>query len=288
MEKVQKDILKKLYPARPHEVKKYDYGALLVIGGGEFYSGAPALAAFAAFRAGVDMVQVVAPSRAADIVASFSPIVAAYPLKGTHVLKDDLAELLEMTYASQENARGNFAVAIGGGLGRSQETLETVAEYLSQVNARVVIDGDAIHAISKDPSVIAGKQCIVTPNTFELTLLGGKDVRPLGLEERIAEVRQVAAKLNTTILLKVATDIISNGKEVLLNESGTPYMSVAGAGDTLSGIAGALLARKGSDPMLAAAGGAYINGRAGEIAAQEWKESLVATDIIDAIPEAIS
>ena len=79
MIEVTKDILKKVYQPRPATmtVRKYDYGLLLVIGGSEFYSGSPALSSLAAFKAGVDMVRVIAPKRAADIVASFSPILAS-------------------------------------------------------------------------------------------------------------------------------------------------------------------------------------------------------------------
>jgi NAD(P)H-hydrate epimerase len=51
----------------------------VVIGGSDFYSGSPALAALAGFRAGVDMVRIIAPKRAADIIASFSPILAMAP-----------------------------------------------------------------------------------------------------------------------------------------------------------------------------------------------------------------
>jgi len=77
MSKVTRDLLQNIYPPRPSEVRKYDYGLLLVIGGSDFYSGAPALSALAAFKAGLDMVRIIAPKRAADIIASFSPLLAA-------------------------------------------------------------------------------------------------------------------------------------------------------------------------------------------------------------------
>ena len=80
MVEVSKSILKKIYKERPSEVKKYDFGMLMVIGGSDFYSGSPALSAMAAYKAGVDMVRIIAPRRAADIIASFSPTMAAYPL----------------------------------------------------------------------------------------------------------------------------------------------------------------------------------------------------------------
>lgn len=286
MVNVTKDILKTLYPARPAEVKKYDYGFMVVIGGSDFYSGSPALISLAGFRAGVDMVRVIAPKRAADIIASFSPIIAAYPLANARLAQTDLATLLSLTQSAKEVSRGKVSVVIGGGMGRSPETLETVLQYLSQLDIPTVVDGDAIHAVAKNLDSIKGKPFLLTPNTFELTLLGGMDIRPLSQEERIQEVQKLAQDLGTTLLVKVKTDIISDGTTVLLNETGSRYMSVGGAGDTLSGIAGALLAR-GTGTMNAAAGAAYINGKAGELAAKKFGESLVATDIIDAIPDAI-
>ena len=286
MTKVSKDIIEKVYPQRPLEVKKYDYGLLLVIGGGEFYSGSPALSALSGFRAGADMLRLIAPKRAADIIASFSPILAAFPLDNPHLLKQHLPTLLTMTESARESAHGKMAVIIGGGMGRSQETQETIVEYLSQINVPVVVDADAIHAIAKRLDVLAGKPFLITPNTFELTLLKGRDVRPLELDQRIQEAQAIATKLGTTLLLKGKTDIITNGTDVALNETGSPYMSIGGAGDTLAGIAGALLAR-GVDAFTAAQAAAYINGKAGELAGKKFKESLVATDIIDAIPEVI-
>tara|TARA_Y100000310_G_C20538422_1_gene742021 strand:+ start:144 stop:995 length:852 start_codon:yes stop_codon:yes gene_type:complete len=283
MQKVTKDILKEVYSSRQEEVKKYDYGLLLVIGGDEFYTGAPALSGLAGFRAGADMVRIIAPKRAANIIASFSPVLAALPLDSTHLLKEHLATLLSKAEAAKEVAHGKAAVVIGGGLGRSEETLETVLEFLRQVSLPVVIDADALHAIAKDPTVLAGKPFVITPNTFEFQLVTGREVRSLSEEERVKVVEEEAARLQTTIVLKVKTDIISDGKDVLLNETGSPYLSIGGTGDTLAGIAGALLDR-GIEPLKAAAVAAYINGKAGEVAAKSKKDSLIATDVIDAIP----
>ncbi len=286
MTKVTKDILKELYPARPPEVKKYDYGLMLVIGGGDFYTGSPALVSLAGFRAGVDMVRLIAPKRAADIIASFTPVLAAFPLEGAHLTQNNLATLISMTEGAKDVSHGKVSVVIGGGMGRSQETQDAIVEYLSNVNVPVVIDADAIHAVAGKPDVLKGKPFVITPNTYELQLLGARDLRQLEDEERVKEVMSAAANLGTTLLAKAKVDIISNGTDVLLNEAGSPYLSVGGAGDTMAGIAGALLAR-GVSPLQAAAGAAYINGKAGELAAKKFGESLIATDIIDFISDAI-
>ncbi len=288
MQTVTKDILKTVYPPRPLETKKYDHGLMVVIGGGEFYSGSPALAALAGFRAGLDMVRILAPKRAADIIASFTPVLAAFPLEGNNLLKGHLPILLARAEAAKEVAHGKVSVVIGGGLGRTAETQDTIVEFLSEVSPDipVVIDADAIYAVAKKPDVLSQRTFVLSPNTYEFMVLTGREARSLPHEKRVELVQQEAARLQSTIILKVKVDIISDGKEILLNETGSPYMSIGGTGDTLAGIAGALLAR-GIDPLTAGAAAAYINGKAGEIAAAKFKESMVATDLIDAIAEAI-
>ncbi len=287
MIKVTKNILKNIYKKRPQEVHKYDYGFLTVIGGSEFYSGSPALAAMAAFKSGVDMVQILAPKRAADIIASFSPNLASYPLKGCWLDREDLATILSMTKSAKAVAKGKTAVVIGGGMGRSEETQETILEYLSQISVPVVIDADAIHAVAKKPEIISGKDFLITPHNYEFFILTGKEVTEKTQEEKIKLVQEEAKRLQTTILLKGKVDIISDGKEVALNEVGSPFLSVGGTGDTLAGICGGLIAQ-GVKPFEAAQAAAYINGKAGEIAALKLKEGLTATDLIEAIPEVLS
>jgi len=286
MTETNKEILKNIYKPRPQDSKKYDFGLLLVIGGSEFYSGSPALSSMAAFRAGVDMVRIIAPKRAADIIASFSPNLAAYPLDGSWLERKHLATLIAMTESAKAVARGNTAVVIGGGMGRSEEVQEAILEYLSQVQVPVVIDADAIHAVAKKPEIIAGKNFLITPHTYEFFVLTGKEVYQLSDEEKIKLVQAEAQRLQTTILLKGKLDVISNGKEVVVDKVGTPYMTVGGCGDTLAGICGALMAR-GINTFEAARASAFINGKAGEIAAKKLGESMTATDLIEAIPEAI-
>ena len=283
---VTKSILKEIYKKRPSAVMKYDYGLLLVIGGSQFYSGSPALSAMAAFRSGVDMVRILAPKRAADIIASFSPNLAAYPLKGDWLDQEDLSVLLEMTEGAKAVARGKTAVVIGGGMGRSKETQETILEYLSQIDIPAVIDADGIYALSRNLEIMKGKPFLITPHGYEFFVLTDQEVIGKSDKEKIEIVKAQAQRLQTTILLKGGVDIISNGQEVALNQAGSPYMGKGGTGDTLAGICGALMAR-GIEPFIVAQAAAYINGKAGEIVAARKKEGLLATDLIEAIPEVL-
>lgn len=281
------NILKNIYKDRPRNVKKYDFGLLLVIGGSEFYSGSPALSALSAFRAGVDMVRIIAPKRPADIIASFTPNLAAYPLKGDWLTKEHLSTLISMTESAKAASRGKIAVVIGGGMGRTEESQEVILEYLSQVQVPIVIDADAIYALEKNPEIVKGKPFLITPHTYEFFVLTKKEIYQLPEKEKIKLVQEEAGRLQTTILLKGATDIISNGEELVLNKTGCALMTKGGMGDTLAGIAGALMAR-GVSSFESGQAAAFINGLAGELAGKKFGESVMAIDLIDAITEVIN
>lgn len=287
MEVVRKSILRKIYKDRGEEAHKYDFGLLLVIGGSQFYSGSPALSARAAFKAGVDMVQILAPKRAADIIASFSPNLASLPLSGNYLNEDNLSTLLEMTKAAEAVSHGKTAVVIGGGLGRDKKTQKVILEYLSETETPVVVDADAIRALAEDKEIAEEKDFLITPHSHEFLTLTGEEVDDLSLEERIKVVENQANEFKSTFLLKGGKDIISNGVETTINEVGSPYLTKGGTGDTLAGICGALLAR-GNNSLLSAQAASYINGKAGELAARKLKDSLVATDLIERIPEVVA
>lgn len=283
MKEIGKTILKEVIPKRPSHSHKYDFGLLLVIGGSQFYSGSPAFSALSAFRTGVDMVHVISPERSADIIASFSPDLAAFPLKGERLGKDHLSLLLSMTKSAEAVSNGKTAVVIGGGLGRSEETQDAVREYLSKVSIPIVVDADGIHAVAGQPLKNA---CLFTPHLGEFEVLTGRKVSDSSPEERAEIVKEESEKMGGVILLKGENDIVSDGKEVSVCKKGNPFMTVGGTGDVLAGVAGALMAM-GNSPFKSGQGAAFISGEAGEMAAKEYGASLLATDIISFIPKVL-
>lgn len=265
--------LKMVYKERNEDAHKFHFGHLLVIGGSKKYSGAPALVSLAAYRSGVDLVTTVAPKRAADIIAGFSPDLITVPLKGDCLKKEHLEEI--------EKIKNYSAVAIGNGLGRRKETIMAVLKFLKKLERPCVIDADAIHAVTQYKKVLK-KDFIITPHLKEFEKLTGKDVVGTGTEKRKKIVKKVASELDTNILLKGNPDVISNGQKTAINKTGNPYMTVGGTGDVLTGICGYLLAR-GIEPFEAAKTAAYINGKTGDLVAKTKKESLLASDIINNI-----
>jgi len=275
---VSKKLLKKIYKQRGAWCHKYDFGHLLVIGGSKHYSGSPAFNALAAWRAGVDLVTIVAPRRAADIIVSFKPDLIAYPMDCDYLSPRHLKKVLEFL-------PGKSAVVIGGGMTRSEEVKEFIRRFLRKLDLPCVIDADAIHAVAEDKKIVKGKKFVLTPHAYEFFVLSGIKVGN-DIKERQQAVREVAKELKATILLKGHVDVISDGERVALNKTGSPLMTKGGMGDTLAGICGCYLAR-GVECFEAACAAAYLNGLAGELAARKYGEGVMASDLIEEIPNAI-
>ncbi len=259
---------------------KYDYGHLLVVGGSRKYSGSPSFNALAALRTGVDLVTIAAPERAADIAAGFAPDIIAYPLKGDHLSKKHVGEIRKIL---EEKVT---TVVIGGGLERSNDTFDAVKKIHDLTKVPFVFDADAIHAI-RARNIRPRKHDIVTPHARELRVLSGRRV-PDSENERKKIVKEVAFFLGCTVLLKGHVDIISDGREVKTVKKGkdAAYLTKGGTGDTLAGICGAFLAQ-GYGAFDSAYYAAKINGVAGELAAKEKLCGVLASDLVEKIPDAL-
>lgn len=275
---INKSILKKVYKKRKPWSHKDDFGRLLIIGGSKKYSGSPglnALAAMSAYKTGVDIIEVVAPKRAANIIASFSPDIITYPLNGDYIEKKHLKILLK-------ESKNKTAFVIGGGIERNKKTLTIIKQYLKKIKIPGVIDADAIYALNKSKGINLSN-FVITPHAHEFYIL--TKIKPSkNLKQRISQVQNAAKKLNTTILLKGHIDIISNGKQTAINKTGNSYMTKGGTGDTLAGILGSLIAQKNS-LFNSACAAAYINGKAGELTKK--KISLTATDLLEKISKIV-
>ena len=86
--------------------------------------------------------------------------------------------------------------------------------------------------------------------------------------------------------MKGPTDIVSDGSKVKLNKLGNAGMTVGGTGDVLAGVVGAFFAVS-AEPFKAATAAAFVNGAAGDLAFEEKGYGLLATDVLEKIPEVI-
>lgn len=269
--------LKTLYPKRSTNSHKGDFGYVLVIAGSKMYSGSPIFNAFAALRAGADLVTVIGHKRSMDIAAGFSPDIITWPLEGELSLSD-VAQVMEI-------AKKFDVLVMGGGLARTKETYDAVCEIVENLDLPMVLDAEAIRAVAKNDKILKDKKIILTPNVPEFEILSG-ELLSSSFEERKAQVQRQSKELGVVVALKGRIDIVSDGSVIALNSTGSSFMTKGGFGDTLAGICGALIARQ-DDLFLAAQAACYLNGKAGDLAAKKFGEGLVASDILDYIPEAI-
>ncbi|MEM4704321.1 MAG: NAD(P)H-hydrate dehydratase [Candidatus Bathyarchaeia archaeon] len=266
---------------RPSESHKGDYGRLLVVGGSETFSGAPALVALSSLRTGVDLVYVAAPEKTAQAISAISADLITIKLDGEHLNPSNVAGL--KAYVEKVDA-----VVLGPGLGTHRETEEaTVAlvRLIEDCGKSLLLDADGLKAFAKTARRLK-TPLVLTPHAGEYAILTGER-SPEDLDKRVEHVRKTAEKLNAVVLLKGATDIISDGKRIKLNFTGNPGMTVGGTGDVLSGIVGAFLAQK-ADPFEAAVAGAFVNGAAGDFVFAKKGYHMTATDLIDQIPKVLN
>jgi NAD(P)H-hydrate epimerase len=274
------DVLSVTKP-RPIESHKGDFGRLLVIGGSETYSGAPVLVALGAMRTGVDLAYVATPEKTARAISSMSPDLITIKLDGEHLNPSNVSAL--KTFVEKADS-----VVLGPGLGLHPETERAVKALVKLVEASkkpLLLDADGLKFFASFKRKLR-VPFVLTPHAGEYAILTGKKyLNDLG--ERTTDVMKTAAELGAVILLKGATDIVSDGKRVKINLTGNPAMTVGGTGDVLSGIVGAFLAQK-VDPFEAAVAGAFVNGAAGDFVFEEKGYHMIAADLIEWIPKVLN
>ena len=258
---------------RAPESHKGDFGRLLVVGGSETYSGAPALTALGAYATGVDIVYVAAPESVSSVIAGFSPSLITVSLKGSRLAPRNLAAISSLLDRVD-------AVAVGPGLGVHDETAEAVGAIIEAVEERglpLLLDADGLKAFSRIKRKLS-TGAVLTPHGAEFKALTGKEVEGTYVEQGMRVMKE-AAKLGATLLLKGHVDVLSDGGAVRFNRTGNPGMTVGGTGDVLSGIVGAYMAM-GVPPFEAAAAGAFINGAAGDAVYAEKGYHMLPSDVI--------
>jgi NAD(P)H-hydrate epimerase len=274
------------FPERQRQAHKGTYGHLLVVGGGRGKTGAAALAASAAMRSGVGLATVATASSQQPIVASLVLESMTEPVSetasGTIGLKA-LDLLLDL-------AGRREAVALGPGLGLDDETQEVARRLVRLVEHPLVVDADALTAIAGHPDVLRqapAPRCL-TPHPGEMARLLGTDLGDVQ-RDRLAAAREFARAHRVYLVLKGAMSVLADPEgRVYLNPTGNPGMASGGMGDVLTGMVGAFLARR-FEPIAALQAGVFLHGLAADLAAQTTgQESLIASDVIAALPRAFA
>ena len=272
-------------PPRPPDAHKGDFGRVLIFAGSRDMPGAAVLAARAALRGGAGLVTLAVPRGTLGTVQSHLVDATFLPLPDTRaggVSRTARRAILEA--ASQSRA-----LVAGPGLGASGETKAMVYELIRKASCPLLLDADALNVLGEDLGSLQERPgpTVLTPHPGEMARLFG-----LGTKEIQADRREFAARCarrsHAVVILKGHRTVVTDGGVYFENTTGNPGMAKGGMGDVLAGFLGALLAR-GLEPLDAAILGVYIHGFAGDLAAQKFgQESLIASDVVAALPEAFS
>ena len=249
-------------------------GHALIIAGSRGMAGAAMLATKACLRSGVGKVTVHTP--AANII----PLQIGVPEAILDIDPDNC-------FFTEAVSTDRFqAMGIGPGLGNNENSAITMIGQLRRAQCPIVIDADAINILATHKAWMqqlpAG--CILTPHIGEFERLEGASSDSY---DRLSKAIILADRQQAYIVLKGHnTAIVTPGGRIMFCPTGNSGMATAGSGDVLTGVITALLAR-GYAQADACLVGTYLHGLAGDIAAKKFgKESLMASDIIDALPEA--
>jgi ADP-dependent NAD(P)H-hydrate dehydratase len=272
------------FPERPESGHKGTFGKCLIVSGCRGMSGAAVLAGLGALRAGAGLVYLAVPDRILDIVASVEPSYLTIPLPSDSRGRIDL----EGDDGLFEQAQAMTAVAIGPGLGQSEDLHQLVSRFYERLERPLVVDADGLNNLTGSPLLQrrAERPRILTPHPGEFSTLSGIPVAQVqNNREQVA--LEFARLCGAVVVLKGAGTVVTDGERLYVNDTGNCGMGTGGTGDVLTGILVSLLAQ-GMEPFEAASLAVYLHGLAGDLAAAELsRPGMIASDLPDYLAEVL-
>lgn len=282
LEKIDTKFVIGLMPKRPENSHKGTFGSVLNIAGSNRYIGAAYLSSISALKIGAGYVTLACPSEIVPVIASMAPEIVFCPLASNNSGSISCDNIIK-------NIQDYNVLSIGCGLTDCDDTKSFIFSILNKLSKvqKIVLDADGINILSNHKGEISLKNTVITPHPAELARLLNVSVDEI-INNREKYARITSQTFECITVLKGHETIVTNGIKLYVNTTGSSALAKAGSGDTLTGIIAGLLAQKVS-PLKAAVLGVYIHGRAGDIAASYLtKYSVLASDVINYIPKAVS
>ncbi|MDO5328833.1 MAG: NAD(P)H-hydrate dehydratase [Coriobacteriia bacterium] len=262
----------------PEDANKYSRGKCNIVAGSEKYPGAAILCARASERCGSGYTQVYTHP---DNVKAIAVAVPTVPVADFNELSNELNidTYIDTNIEAKSNSKKPLSYVIGPGF-YQPDYVEDVLKTTHETSIPVVVDGGAI---SKQKY---NSNCVLTPHMGE----GRRLADAYGISHDVTGgelADQLSHTTGACIVLKGPDTLIVQGDKKFLMTDGTPALAKAGTGDVLAGIIGSLCLRY--SVFEAAVIGTQIHALAGKIVAKKFgDQSVIATDVIDALPEALS
>ena len=276
-------LIRSWLPARPVDAHKGTFGKAMIAAGSIDYTGAPVLAATAAYRAGAGLVTIAPPQSIHAIVASKNDEATFAPLPDRDgVLNGGSVEpLIERlgTYA---------ALLVGPGLTTgARPFIEQL--FTGRTLPPLVVDADGLNILSRIDQwwTRLPNLTVLTPHPGEMSRLSRLGMKDIELD-RMGAARKFARQWGHVVVLKGAFTVVAAPDDrMTIMPFANPALATAGSGDVLAGAITAMRSQ-GLNAYEAAVCGAYLHGVAGEIARREiGSAGVVAGDLLMRLPEAL-
>lgn len=279
-EEIYRSVISRLNSMREGECNKGTFGTLACICGSYGMAGAAMLCGSAALTCGSGIVKMILPQSIYPIAASnlweavFVPVEENDDGMISHRSADKILESI----------KNCSAVAIGCGLGVSDDTEKLVSVVLEKCDRPVVLDADGINCVCRHIDVLKRRRypTVLTPHPGEMARLTGRSIAEIQ-SSRVQTAESFAKEYNCTLVLKGTQTVTTDGENTVINTTGNGRLAKGGSGDVLTGITGALICQ-GTEIFSAAAAAVYLHGLAADVCAQSCSPSCAtARDIISSI-----
>lgn len=254
------------------------FGKLLSVSGARYYYGAPYYSTYSFLKTGGGYARLAAPESIVPILASKCSEIVYHPMEETAEGTLAMSNLDRIISIIEE--RGVDIVILGPGVSLNSETQELIMKLAMAIDRPVLIDGDGITAVSRDPDLLKKRSSptILTPHLAEYSRLTNTNINDV-LEDPVGHLRKTSMELNSYIVLKGAHSLIGcPDGHVYINITGNPGMAKAGMGDVLNGAITGMYGIGLRDLCLATRMGVLVHGLAGDLVAREIGEDGVTPD----------
>lgn len=282
---LNEESIRPMLHRRDRQAHKGIFGHCLIVAGSTGKTGAAALTANSAVRAGSGLVTLAVAESLHQILEIKTTEVMTIPLPDSNS-----GYLTSSAFpAIEKQLAGKDAMAIGPGLDRRPGTTSLVHNIVESVALPLVIDADGLNALAEDITVLRRKKSssvVLTPHPGEMARLLGTSI-PDVEAIRISVAQEFARNYGIYLVLKGARTIIASpAGTAAINGSGNPGMATGGMGDVLTGIITSLLGQRYC-AWDACRLGVFLHGYAADLVAEEKGEiGISASDVQEMLPYA--
>ncbi len=282
---IDKHLIERHLAPRAMAAHKGTFGHVLVAAGAIGKTGAAAMAAKAALRAGAGLVTLACPATVEPVLAAKMTEIMTAPIDDQgqgYFCSGGAASIMSL-------AENKTCLALGPGIGTDPATIEMVGQIIESSATPLVVDADGLNCLAAIGLPLKAKApVILTPHPGEMARLAATNTAAIQAD-RVTAARQLALSNQAVVALKGARTIVAcpDGK-CGINLSGNPGMASGGMGDVLTGLIAGFVAQ-GLTAQSACHTAVWIHGMAADrLALEKGPWGYTAGEVMQMVPRVIA